>query len=164
MKNMSNVRVRQRAQVHIQGMTTKVANEDVSRARETAGDREEEGSRVEVGDGDGRRRHKREAEWKLTLVPLTHRRTRLSLFPFRSRFSLAPATRTDPQPTQRTGTIRPIRQSRQALHVQTLLLRSSRAILLSRPSIALPARQRLRELSHTRRGFRVYSCYRRYHH
>lgn len=29
-KNMANVRVRQRAQVHIQGMTTKIANEDVS--------------------------------------------------------------------------------------------------------------------------------------
>lgn len=27
---MANVRVRQRAQVHIQGMTTKIANEDVS--------------------------------------------------------------------------------------------------------------------------------------
>lgn len=31
-KNMANVRVRQRAQVHIQGMTTKIANEDVSHA------------------------------------------------------------------------------------------------------------------------------------
>lgn len=28
-KNLANVRVRQRAQVHIQGMTTKIANEDV---------------------------------------------------------------------------------------------------------------------------------------
>ena len=29
MKNMANIRVRQRAQVHVQGMTTKIANEDV---------------------------------------------------------------------------------------------------------------------------------------
>ena len=29
-KNMANIRVRQRAQVHVQGMTTKIANEDVS--------------------------------------------------------------------------------------------------------------------------------------
>lgn len=28
-KNMANIRVRQRAQVHVQGMTTKIANEDV---------------------------------------------------------------------------------------------------------------------------------------
>jgi CCR4-NOT transcription complex subunit 4 len=28
-KNLASVRVRQRAQVHIQGMTTKIANEDV---------------------------------------------------------------------------------------------------------------------------------------
>ena len=29
-RHAANVRVRQRAQVHIQGMTTKIANEDVS--------------------------------------------------------------------------------------------------------------------------------------
>lgn len=34
-KNMANVRVRQRAQVHIQGMTSKIANEDVSQITNT---------------------------------------------------------------------------------------------------------------------------------
>lgn len=64
---------------------------------------------------------------------------------------------TDSQSIERVRSLWSIRQGRQAVHVEADVFRSSRSIFHSLTSVAVSARQRLRQLSHTRRGISMYS-------